>query len=558
MTSIGIDLGTTNSVLSRIEGGRPMAVPVDGSPIFPSVVLFDGERVIAGREARNLELLHPDRTIRSVKRKMGTDHRFVMGDRVLSPEEVSAEILRAICAAASAQLGEPVSDVVITVPAYFDDAQRRATLRAGELAGLQVLRLLNEPTSASLCYERIGPAQDVETVLIYDLGGGTFDVSVLEVVDGVREVRSTAGNTRLGGDDFDDKLLAHLVDHVKRLHGVDPREDLRAMVRLRRIAEETKIGLSTDTRVPVQEEFLTTASGTPVHLDLEVTRRDFEKMIRPLLESTIALARRALDDAKIDRPSLSRVCLVGGSTRIPMVRCLLREAFDVAIHEEIDPDLAVGMGAAVQAAMLRGEPVDRVLVDVAAHSLGIRVLGEEDGTFGEADTFAPVLARNTVLPASRAEEFYTVVDRQEQLRVEVLQGERASASQNTRVGDFLCDLDPAPAKSPVRVEFAYDLDGVVRVSVSQPGHPGVKTVALSVADSTRATGGAPATAGAVERRALALREELEPAAQDELDRLLDRLRAIPSAERDAAEDAVLDFLIEHEPADDGDDPEEQD
>jgi molecular chaperone DnaK len=547
VSSIGIDLGTTNSVLSRIEGGRPRPIAIDGSPLFPSIVLFDGDRVLAGREARNLELLHPEKTIRSVKRRMGSEHRFAIGDRMLSPEEVSAEILRALCDAAAAHLGEPVEDVVITVPAYFDDAQRRATLRAGELAGLRVLRLLNEPTSASLCYEKMGTssASEAELVLVYDLGGGTFDVSVLDVFEGVREVRATDGDTHLGGDDFDAKIVARFVEHLREERGVDPREDVRAMVRLRRIAEETKIALSTDTRVTVREEFLTGVAGRSVHLELEVTRRDLEAMIAPMLESTIALARRALGDANVERGALSRVCLVGGSTRIPMVRRLLREAFDLPIHEEIDPDLAVGMGAALQAAMLRGENVERVLVDVASHSLGIRVLGQEDDLYGEADTFAPVLPRNTVLPASRSEEFYTIVDRQEKLRVEVLQGERARASENARVGDFMCDLEPAPARSPVRVEFAYDLDGVVRVRVSQPGHARTKTVALSTAQSAAL----PETA--IERRASAMIDALAERERDELRRMLERVRAAATAkDRAVAEDALLDFIVDHEPADD--------
>jgi molecular chaperone DnaK len=381
-------------------------------------------------------------------------------------------------------------------------------------------------------------------MLVYDLGGGTFDVSVLDVFEGVREVRATAGDTHLGGDDFDAKIVARFVEHLRGERDVDPREDLRAMVRLRRIAEETKIALSTDTRVTVREEFLTGIAGRPVHLELEVTRRDFESMIAPMLESTIAMARRALADANVERGALSRVCLVGGSTRIPMVRRLLREAFDLPIHEEIDPDLAVGMGAALQAAMLRGEKVERVLVDVAAHSLGIRVLGQEDDLYGEAETFAPVLPRNTVLPASRSEEFYTMVDRQEKLRVEVLQGERARASENARVGDFMCDLEPAPARSPVRVEFAYDLDGVVRVSVSQPGHARTKTVALSTAQSAAS----PQTA--IERRASAMIDALPESERDALRRMLEQVRAAATPEdRATAEDALLDFIVDHEPAD---------
>ena len=293
--TFGIDLGTTNSVISQLVNGRPQPIDIDGSPIVPSVVLFEGERVWVGRKARNLELEQPERTIRSVKRKMGQSHSYQVGDRVLSPEEVSGEILRALKDGAAAATGHEVTDVVITVPAYFDDAQRRSTLRAGELAGLNVLRLLNEPTSASLVYDQVGAAAQPgvpEIVLIYDLGGGTFDVSVLEVFDSVREVRATAGNSVLGGDDFDELLVRFFLDELRRTAGVDPREDVRAMARLRRLAEDTKIRLSTDTSVMVKEEFITRSGDAPVHLLVEVTRRQFESMIRPLLPSGAGRSRR--------------------------------------------------------------------------------------------------------------------------------------------------------------------------------------------------------------------------------------------------------------------------
>jgi molecular chaperone DnaK len=553
MTSIGIDLGTTNSVLSYIENGVPVSLSVDGSTIFPSVVLFDDDRVVAGREAKNLELLHPGRTVRSAKRTMGTDHKYKIGNREISSEEVSAEVLKALRSAAEKHLGKPVTDVVITVPAYFDEAQRRATLRSGELAGLNVLRLLNEPTSASLCYERARTetpeTDEPELVMIYDLGGGTFDVSVLEVFGGVREVRATNGNTQLGGDDFDDKLVAHFVDHIKATHAVDPRGDARAMVQLRRLAEQTKIALSTDTRTTVSEEFLMSASGRAVHLQLDVTRREFEALVRPMFEATIALARRALEDANVAPEALARICLVGGSTRVPLARTLLREAFDAPIHEELDVDLAVGLGAAVQAAMLEGETVGKVLVDVAAHSLGVQTLSPFDDD-GDADHFAPVLGRNTVLPAVRAEEFYTVADNQKHVEVCVYQGESSIASENTLVGNFRYDLAPAPAGSACRVEFAYDLDGMVRVTVSQAGNAGVaKTVVLSVADAGKA---AQRAATAVERRALSVIETLEPRAAEQLRALLDGLKAASDDKRPEIEDAILDFLVLHEPEGDED------
>ncbi|MBN1205128.1 MAG: Hsp70 family protein [Myxococcaceae bacterium] len=548
--AFGIDLGTTNSVIAHLVEGRPVALPIEGSPIVPSVVLYTDGGAVVGREARNLELQMPERCVRSVKRKMGTSHRYALAGRELTPEQVSADILSALKHGAERATGEPVRDVVITVPAYFDDAQRRATLEAGERAGLHVLRLLNEPTSASLVYERIlapeAPSTaEPEILLVYDLGGGTFDVSVLEVFHGVREVRATAGNTHLGGDDFDDKLLQLFLDELKASQGVDPREDIRAMARLRRLAEETKIRLSADIAVRVREEFLTRVEGKPIHLDLEVRRRTFEELIEPLLESTVALARRAIEDARLEGQALSRVCLVGGSTRIPRVRALLEEAFGVDIHEEVDPDLAVGLGAAIQAGLLTGEPVERILVDVAAHSLGMRVIGEEDRLGAEPDTFAPVLRRNTVLPAVRVEEFYTVVPQQERLLVEVFQGEAPRVSENTRVGAFDFKLEPRPASSPVRVEFAYDLNGVVKVSVSQPGTTNAKTVALSVADAGKAAQAA-REQSAVERKARALLERLAPGPRAELERLLGQYAAAEGSARERAEEALLDFFLDHE------------
>jgi molecular chaperone DnaK len=549
--AFGIDLGTTNSVIAHLVEGRPVAVPIEGSPIVPSVVLYEDGRAVVGREARNLELQRPEACVRSVKRKMGTDHRYALGGHERTPQQISADILSALKLGAEKATGVPVRDVVITVPAYFDDAQRRATLEAGELAGLQVLRLLNEPTSASLVYDQLlvpeaASAEVPEILLVYDLGGGTFDVSVLEVFQGVREVRATEGNTHLGGDDFDEKLVQLFLDEIKAKHGVDPREDVRAMARLRRLAEETKIRLSSDIMVNVREEFLTTVEGKPIHLELEVRRRAFEELIEPLLESTVALARRAVEEARLEGQRLSKVCLVGGSTRIPRVRELLEEAFGVDIHEEVDPDLAVGLGAAVQAGLLTGEPVERLLVDVAAHSLGIRVIGsEEDLLSHEPDTFAPVLRRNTVLPAVRVEEFYTLVPQQERLLVEVFQGEAPRASENTRVGSFSFSLLPQPANSPVRVEFAYDLNGVVKVSVSQPRTANTKTVALSVADAGKAAQAARAQS-AVERKGRALLEQLPLGPRTELERLLEQYTVGEGQARERAEEALLDFFLDHE------------
>lgn len=542
MSVVGIDLGTTNSVVACVRDGRPVAITVDGSAIVPSTVLFLDDKVIVGREARNLELQHPARTVRSAKRKIGTDHRYAIGARSLAPEEVSAQVLTTLREAASQELGVEVRDAVITVPAYFDDAQRRATLRAGELAGLNVLRLLNEPTAASLVYDQVGAALDApELMLVYDLGGGTFDVSVLEVFGDVREVRSTTGNTQLGGDDFDDKLQQHFIDHIKRRNAVDLREDLGAMARLRRAAEDAKIALSGEVSVRVREEFLATHEGKAVHLDLEVTRREFEAMIVEFIESTMELTERAIRDAGTTAAELTRICLVGGSTRIPMVRALLRERFETDIHDEIDPDLAVALGAALQAAVLAGEPVDRILVDVASHTLGIRTAGGDWDYEDLPDHFSPVLPRNTVLPATRTEEFYTIVENQARIDVEVFQGESPRCSENTRVGSFLHGLEPAPDHSPVRVSFSYDLNGVIKVSVSQPGTKNERTVEMRLAAQ-----GERAEKSAVERKAEALLATLDEGPRRTLEGLLENYRGATGAARGEAEEAILDFLLDHD------------
>lgn len=543
MSAFGIDLGTTNSSISRIVDGRPVALSVDGYPLLPSVVLYRDGGVTVGREARNLELQWPEHTLRSVKRKMGTGHRWTVAGREVGPEEASAEILAALKRGAEAATGETVRDVVITVPAYFDDAQRRATLKAGDLAGLNVLRLLNEPTGASLVYDQVRQTTaQPEIVMVYDLGGGTFDVSVLEVFEGVREVRATAGNTHLGGDDFDTALVRFFADRLKAEAHVDPLGDAHARVRLARVAEATKIRLSAETEVDVAEEFLLADDkGKPVHLRLQVTRRQLEEAIAPLLGSTIDLCRQALAEARLTGgQQLARILLVGGSTRLPMVRRLLREAFpDAPVHEEVDPDLAVALGASVQAGLLRGIALERILVDVTAHSLGMCVLSEADDFREKPDTYAPILHRNTVLPAVRAEEFYTLFDDQPGVTVDVYQGEAPRASQNNHIGSFRFPLQPAPAGCPVRVEFAYDLNGVVRVSIAQSGTDNAKTVALSVAD----TGVPVSSVDALERRVGALLDRIAGEDKPALEAALAAWRVAQGERRQAAEDALIDLLL---------------
>jgi len=539
----GIDLGTTNSVIAQLKDGRPQAISLGGSALVPSVVRYLDDAVVVGREARNLALVETATTVRSVKRRMGEAHVWRIGGRDVTPEQASAEILRALAQGAQAATGEVVRDVVITVPAYFDDAQRRATLRAGELAGLHVLRLVNEPTAASLVYDAGAQSDAPEHVLVYDLGGGTFDVSVLEVFEGVREVRATAGDSRLGGDDFDALLADLFATDLRDACGFDAQSEARALAILSRVAEETKIALSTETEVHVQHAFVGTHRGSAVNLDIVITRHDFELLIARHIERTIDLTSKVLGEAELSPSDISRLCLVGGSSRIPLVRRLLDEAFGLEVHEEIDPDLAVALGAAVQAGILAGSPVDRVLVDVASHDLGIRVLRYLDYDYEDNDAFAPIVRRNVALPARRSEEFVTLRDNQKVLDVEVYQGNEPSCSRNRLIGSYQFKLMPAPIHCPLSVELAYDLDGIVKVTVSQRGYDNTRVFTLSVSDASEV---ARAGSAAVERRAEALAKRLKAKPRKRLEGLLEALRAAPPEKRQAAEDLLLDFLILHE------------
>ena len=479
----GIDLGTTNSVVALLQGGIPRPVNIEeGQAIVPSVVSFDpeGGRVYFGAQALNRYVAFPAHTVKSVKRLMGRTTPVQVGEVAYLPEEISAMLLKHLAAEATRVLGQTVRRVVITVPAYFDDAQRRATVRAGELAGLEVLRIINEPTAAAFVYE--SPAADAgeEIILVYDLGGGTFDVSIVLLRGDIKEVLASCGDTVLGGDDFDERLKDHFLRHLQHTTGIDLGHDFVVQVRLKEVAERVKITLSSQPYVTVNEVAVAVIDGEPLNLALEVARADFEAMTADLVEKTRRKVEEALAEARVSAGDIDRIVLVGGSTRMPVVQDMLADLFDQPMEHAVDPDLCVALGAAVQAGIIAGEPLRHILIDVAAHSLGTRTVDVVDPVTGEADYFSTIIRRNTRIPATRSEVYYTVAANQKLVEVEVFQGESPSCSENTLIDSFRFDLKPAPAGSPVTLEYSYDLQGIVRVTVSQKGFENSRTVAVEL------------------------------------------------------------------------------
>jgi len=465
---VGIDLGTTFSLVAVVARGQPRIIADQGERLFPSVVGFSPQgELLVGTPAANQYVVEPENTVRSIKRRMGTGQTVTLAGRAYTPPEISAFILRTLKQVAERDLGEPVERAVITVPAYFADAARQATRDAGEIAGLAVERIINEPTAAALAY---GLERDVDQkVAVYDLGGGTFDVSIVELSQGVVEVRASHGNTRLGGDDFDQLIVDHLAGRFQEQHGIDLRQDRRALARLVRAAERAKIALSDAPYARITEEYIARQHRLlPLHLDVELSRAEFEAMIRPLVRSTLDAVDRALKDANVRPRELGKVLLVGGSTRIPLVRQLLAAHLGREPHAEVHPDEAVALGAAIQAAIIAGEPVAAVLVDVAPHSLGIETVHVVlDHLL--PDRYEVVIPRNTTIPCSKAESFYTLTPAQDSARVRVFQGEKPVASRNALLGEFLfAGISPAPAglNREVLVRFDYDLDGIVQVSAT--------------------------------------------------------------------------------------------
>ena len=462
---IGIDLGTTNSEVAVVSRGQPEIVPEDGNLILPSCVGVDADgRIIVGRQALNQLAAAPERTVSSVKRRMGSEEPIQLGEQEYLPQEISAFVLKSLKERAEAVLGQNVERAVITVPAYFTDAQRQATRDAGRIAGLKVERIINEPTAAALAYESGTEAH--RKVLVYDLGGGTFDVSVVSMEAGIVEVLASAGDNELGGNDFDDVIVNRLNEHIEAtLDAAGFREDASLQARLRRAAERAKIELSSDPYTLIQEDHVATVDGVAKHLTYELSRDEFESMIEDMLARTMQSVSTALTDANVVPSELDRVLLVGGSTRIPMVTRLLRQRLGHEPHGEVDPDLCVGLGAGVQAGMEMGQDMKAILVDITPYTFGTSALGELYG-MPYAHMYVPIIRRNAKLPVTQTEVFYTVHDDQEEVEIEVYQGEDLDALKNVQIGKFnFKGLNRRKGARQEGILFTYslDLDGLLHV-----------------------------------------------------------------------------------------------
>ena len=475
---IGIDLGTTNSCVAVLEGGEPHVITnPEGNRTTPSVVAFKGDEELVGEIAKRQAVTNVDNTVASIKRKMGTKEKVSANGRKYTPEEISAKILMKLRDDAEAYLGEKVTEAVITVPAYFNDSQRQATKNAGKIAGLDVKRIINEPTAAALAYG-IDKQENAHTILVYDLGGGTFDVSILDLGDGVFEVKSTSGNNKLGGDDFDQRIMDYLVEEFKKENGVDLSDDKMAMQRIKLDAEKAKKDLSGMTTTQINIPFIAQNENGPLNLDVTLTRAKFEELCMDLFDSTLEPVRKALKDAKLKPSDIDKVLLVGGSTRIPYIQELVKKELGQEPSKGVNPDECVAIGAAIQGGVLTGEVNDLVLLDVTPLSLGIETLG---------NVMTVLIPRNTTIPASKSQVFSTAADNQPAVDIHILQGERPMVQDNKTLGHFqLTGIPPAPRGIPqIEVKFDIDANGIVNVSAKDLGTG--KEQSITITSSTNLT-----------------------------------------------------------------------